>query len=265
MDTRILILLSCVAVVAVIAAFIIYRDRQKQMARRNASMRNLQREPNFGLNEINGLEENADDLDFSEEWEEEKKEKVDPVVEELSFQEKVALAKRNLANKPIVDIETEVSEEEISRAKQFFPNDVVSLMVKSSPEKSYAGYELLQALLSSGLRFGKMNIFHRYQHANNTNAVLFSLASAVKPGTFEMPKMGGFSTPALMLFMQVSTQKDPANAFEAMLETARQLVDDLEGEICDDQRQPLTDEKVAAIRMVFSDYESARANKELFV
>lgn len=44
-----------------------------------------------------------------------------------------------------------------------------------------------------------MNIFHRYQQLSGNGPVLFSLASATKPGTFELSKIGGYACAGLTL------------------------------------------------------------------
>lgn len=155
------------------------------------------------------------------------------------------------------------------RAAEFFPNGIISLMLMAKPDKPYAGYELLQALLSSGLRYGKMNIFHRYEQTQLTAhtadmKILFSLASVVKPGTFEMTKMGAFSTPGLVLFMQVADQVDASTSFEIMLETAKQLTDDLEGDIWDAHKKILNEESIAQIRHSLNQYEQALSTEDLF-
>src|SRR3989338_6250995 len=118
---------------------------------------------------------------------------------------------------------------------------IIILHVLATQGLEYAGYELLQALLSNNLRFGKMNIFHRYEKTDNTGDILFSVASVKEPGTFEMSKMGGFSTPGLVLFLRLGIIRDPMHAFEVMLFTAAQLLEDLGGELLDDRLQPLTE------------------------
>lgn len=113
----------------------------------------------------------------------------------------------------------------------------VNLIAK---EGEFVGYELLQALLSNGLRFGKMKIFHREG--------LFSLASMIKPGTFDMQKMGSFSTRGLTLFAVLNDVDDPLKAFDSMLETAYALMEDLGGELLNAQREPLDNAEISKMR-----------------
>lgn len=255
---RTILLLTCFLVAVIFAVLAFYQHRRRSKA-------------NYTNNSNNFTADRSDRF-----------EEVDPIVDgkTLSSQmENGITIKRNDAllknvingkTKPEAAIEKktdneEPSKEDEARAKQFFPNDYISLTLMAEDEKPYTGYELLQGLLSAGMRFGKRNVFHRYQAHTANNTILFSLASVVKPGTFEMAKMGGFSTPGLILFMRVSTQTDSMMTFELMLETARQLRDDLEGEIKLNPSTPLQEETINEIRQQIGEYEQSKRTTDLFV
>lgn len=126
---------------------------------------------------------------------------------------------------------------------------VLILHVMAKPEQAFAGYDLLQALLSQGLRFGEMSIFHRYQQINGKGPVLFSLASATEPGTFDIHHMGRFSCLGLTLFLKTSgTLASDLERLELMLNTARRLAKELDGNVYDHDRQLLTDAIIEAYR-----------------
>lgn len=151
-----------------------------------------------------------------------------------------------------------------TKQKGLKPEELIVVNVIARAGEVYAGYELLQALLSAGLRFGKMNIFHRHQESSGRGDILFSVASATNPGTFELSKMGGFSCSGLTLFLQFSGQKDLMKSFELMLETARQLTDDLGGEVLDQQRQPLGQRWAQDWRHKIRVYEESTMTADLF-
>ena len=66
-----------------------------------------------------------------------------------------------------------------------------------------------------------------------------SLANAVEPGFFNLNAMGTFNSPGLVLFMRFDEEtEDLMDRFYFMLETAKQLADDLGGEVLDDTRKP---------------------------
>ena len=142
--------------------------------------------------------------------------------------------------------------------------DIIALHVMAPKEYPYSGYELLQALLANGLRYGEMNIFHRHETKTGRGAILFSLASVNKPGAFELPKMGSFSCPGLILFMVLKSTVDAMTAFDVMLETGRQLSEDLGGEVWDGQRQVLNMDKVAQIRARIRRFEEAQRIPDFF-
>ncbi len=121
----------------------------------------------------------------------------------------------------------------------------MSVMAVGQP---FDGYALLQALLASAMRFGERDIFHRYEGTPQAGNIVFSLASIKKPGTFDLPSMGEFTTPGLLLFMQTTDSQDAVTAFDAMVQTAQQLADTLGGQLADESRRPLDATGIAALR-----------------
>jgi len=138
------------------------------------------------------------------------------------------------------------------------------LHIAASNERPFSGYELLQALLAAGLRYGKMNIFHRHEHKTGRGEVLFSVASTVAPGTFDLPKMGGFSTPGLTLFCSVAKVKEPMKVYELMLSTAAQLAEDLGGRVLNDKRELLTKEHIVSTSKLIRQFEESHFTPDLF-
>lgn len=115
---------------------------------------------------------------------------------------------------------------------------IVALHVIAKDGKVFAGYELLQILLSLGLRFGEMNIFHYHRDANVQQDVLFSLISATEPGVFDLLNMGAFSCKGLTLFMRkVEDVQDNNMRYELMLKTASHLSEDLDALLLDGNKR----------------------------
>lgn len=111
--------------------------------------------------------------------------------------------------------------------------------------RQFAGYELLQTVLASGLRFGEGHLFHRHQFANGQGPVLCSLAAATATGVFDLQNIGAFSVRGLCLFMHASNNPNiDAERFSIMVDTARQLSEGLDAYLLDDQRKPLTEERI---------------------
>jgi cell division protein ZipA len=122
----------------------------------------------------------------------------------------------------------------------------VMIFLLGKENRQFAGYELLQTVLSCGLRFGEGNLFHRHQSINGQGPILCSLAAATASGVFDLQNIGAFSAHGLCLFMKTSSVSvTDAERFSVMLETARQLSEGLNAHLLDDQRRPLTSERLA--------------------
>lgn len=120
------------------------------------------------------------------------------------------------------------------------PPIMMFLLAKSN--RQLAGYELLQAVLAAGLRFGEGNLFHRHQYANGQGPILCSLAAATDEGVFDLQNIGAFTVRGLCLYMHPSGNAGiDAERFDIMLDTAKTLSEDLDAYLLDDRRKPLSD------------------------
>lgn len=143
----------------------------------------------------------------------------------------------------------QIIQEELIEDKPEKPvDDFIVLTVMAKANQKFSGFELLQALLKSGLKHGEMNIFHRHRDLDNKSPVYFSVASVTKPGYFDIKNMHKCETKGLNIFMSASDVNDPADAFEIMLATAQQLAEKLDGIVCDRHRAALTPETLATCR-----------------
>ena len=133
-----------------------------------------------------------------------------------------------------------------SEHSPYDPNYII-LQLNAFPGKPYMGYELHQALLSVGLRFGDKNIFHRYRD-HYENKVLFSLAAATSRGSFNTEDIGSFRCNGLLLFMHLDPKRKLMKSFDLMLDTARQLTEELGGEIYDDLQGLINAESIKRMR-----------------
>lgn len=133
--------------------------------------------------------------------------------------------------------------------------DIIVINIMAEPSEHFVGYDLLQALLSAGMRFGQMSIFHRHEQSNGKGKILFSLASATKPGTFDIHKMGAVSCKGLSLFMRLSEHDEPLKVYDLLVKTASLLAEDLNGTLVAADHTQLTPEMIKQIRHWISDYQ----------
>ncbi len=129
----------------------------------------------------------------------------------------------------------------------------VMMFLLAKEERLLAGYELLQTLLAAGLRFGEGNLFHRHQFSNGQGPVLCSVAAATSTGMFDLHNIGSFTVRGLCIFMEASGNAViDEERFVILLDTAKQLSEDLDTYLLDEKRQPLTETSIARYHRILS-------------
>lgn len=143
------------------------------------------------------------------------------------------------------------------------PQEVLIVNVVCKGPDGFKGPDLLQLLLACDLRFGKKNIFHRYEKANAKGAVQFSVANLVEPGTFNLDGIDDFSTPGVSFFMSLPGPEQPVTAFNYMIETAQVLVRHLHAELRDDAHSVMTAQTIEHCRQRIRDFERKQLTLQL--
>ncbi len=133
--------------------------------------------------------------------------------------------------------------------------EVIIVNVISKDPSGFKGQDLLQILLACDLRFGNMNIFHRYEKANGKGAVQFSVANLVEPGIFDLDRIDNFSTPGLCFFLALPGPEKAIVAFNYMIETAQVLVKNLQAELRDEAHSVMTQQTIEHCRQRIRDFE----------
>jgi cell division protein ZipA len=123
------------------------------------------------------------------------------------------------------------------------PEMVISLILKAAEGKSYKGSDFMPLLLSQGLRHGEMGIFHRHAGGSGKpGPIMYSVANAIKPGTFDLKNIQSFETPAFAFFISLPGPVEAVAAFEGMVKTIRMLKDELGGQILDESKSVYTEQ-----------------------
>jgi len=117
---------------------------------------------------------------------------------------------------------------------------IIILSVVMPAHLQMSGAALLPSLLTLGMKYGEMNIFHRHQDNAGNGAVTFSLANMLNPGSFDLDTMESFVTQGVSLFMTLPNATDPFAAFEQMLSAAKQLAAEFNAQLVDDKRNLMT-------------------------
>ncbi len=130
-------------------------------------------------------------------------------------------------------------EEEAEPEPQPEPQKIVTLRIVGRNKKPFAGDELVLALRGIGLRHGKFGIFHRYD-GNDESRTIFSAASLVEPGSFDLQNIKDQELPGISLFLVLPGPVESVEAFDLLMTAARALTQALDGELLDESGSTLS-------------------------
>jgi cell division protein ZipA len=122
---------------------------------------------------------------------------------------------------------------------------ILAIRVTATAPARFDGAELLEALRSEGLSFGRYEIFH---HLHEDGRPIFSVASLKEPGTFDLAAMPDTPYPGVALFAVLPGPVSAAEAFDEMIFSARALATHLNGALADERGAPLTALRVGKLR-----------------
>jgi cell division protein ZipA len=121
---------------------------------------------------------------------------------------------------------------------------ILTLRILAAGER-FGGRALRQALSAEGFVHGHLSIFHK--PGSDSRAVL-SAASLTQPGSFELATMDTQRYGGLNIFAVLPGPLPPAQAFEELLASARNLNERLQGTVQDERGEVLSVARIAAIR-----------------
>jgi cell division protein ZipA len=122
---------------------------------------------------------------------------------------------------------------------------ILTLRVTASNEERLAGRALRQALSALGFVYGRFGIFHQpgaHGHA------LISAASLSAPGVFDLSSMDFQRFAGVSMFVVLPGPLPPAEAFDHLLDTARELATRLHARVQDERGEPLDASRLEALR-----------------
>ena len=125
---------------------------------------------------------------------------------------------------------------------------IVSLFVAAKAGQVLCGEDVVVAAEKTGLVFGHMNVFHRLVEGHPERGPIFSMASILKPGSFDMANIREMQTPAIAFFLTLPAPMTALDAWEKMLPTVQRMAELLDGVVLDDSRNALGRQRVAHIR-----------------
>ena len=104
------------------------------------------------------------------------------------------------------------------------------------------------------MRHGKFGIFHRYDGADE-NKIVFSAASLIEPGSFDLENIKTQQIPGISLFMILPSLIEGTEAFDMMMQAARTLAQSLKAELLHESGSTLSIQRERYLREEIIQFE----------
>ncbi len=138
----------------------------------------------------------------------------------------------------------------------------VTLTVMAKEDDHFEGGDLLREFTAAGLEMGKEGLYHSYfadssrgRSSGQQEAPLFTVSNVLAPGVFDQQQIMNLRTTGIALFFQLPGEHSGKQAFEKMAETAHKLAVGLGGQVCDEERKPLTPHSLQQLRDQVYEFE----------
>lgn len=133
------------------------------------------------------------------------------------------------------------------KAVENSPPKIVTLRIVAREKGAFKGDDLILSLRGIGLRHGKFGIFHRYD-GNDETRTIFSAASLIEPGSFDLANIKDQQIPGISLFLVLPGPIDSVEAFDLMMAAARAISQSLDGELLDESGSTLSIQRERYLR-----------------
>ena len=130
---------------------------------------------------------------------------------------------------------------------------IITLRLTAPPLERFEGRRLVEALQAVGLQHGKFSIFHR---TAPDGATIFSVASLVEPGTFDLERIQGRRFPGVTLFAVLPGPLEASALVEEMIGAGRRLAEELQGVLQDERGATLNAQRLADLRASVAEWHA---------
>lgn len=123
------------------------------------------------------------------------------------------------------------------------------------PAALIRGRDLLALIDKYGLRFGAMNMFHRYEQKDGTGMLWFSMMGITDSGIapFDPHSVATNSYNGVVVFLSLP-HPQALRSFDSMMSIAYMMADDLNAMMLDESNEPITPEYKQRLRNQVRDY-----------
>jgi len=144
--------------------------------------------------------------------------------------------------------DSQAGEDSVAEAPaENLPQKIVTLRLVARQKKAFNGEDLVLSMRGIGLRHGKFGIFHRYD-GNDETRTIFSAASLVEPGSFDLANIKDQQIPGISLFLILPGPVDGVESFDMMMAAARAISQSLGGELLDESGSTLSIQRERYLR-----------------
>ncbi|WP_201616572.1 cell division protein ZipA C-terminal FtsZ-binding domain-containing protein [Psychrobacter urativorans] len=124
------------------------------------------------------------------------------------------------------------------------------------PPRVIRGRDLLTLIDKYGLRFGAMNMFHRYEQKDGTGILWFSMMGITENGIapFDPHNVATNTYSGLVVFLSLPHPR-ALTSFDGMMSIAYMMANDLDAIMLDENNDPITSEYRQQLRNQVRDYQ----------
>ena len=124
---------------------------------------------------------------------------------------------------------------------------IITLRIVAGDSGAFSGENLILSLRGIGMRHGKFGIFHQYDGTDESK-IVFSAASLVEPGSFDLENIREQQISGISLFMVLPSVIEGTQAFDLMMTAARTLSKSLAAKLLDESGSTLSIQRERYLR-----------------
>ena len=164
-------------------------------------------------------------------------------------------------NSPILDQHLSEPVDDVQNAPLINAKDNINITIlphqyRDRPAAVIRGRDLLALIDKYGLRYGAMNMFHRYEQKDGTGMLWFSMMGITDSGIapFDPHSVATNTYNGMVLFLSLP-HPQALRSFDSMMSIAYMMASDLDAVMLDEENDPITPEYKQQLRNQVRDYE----------
>lgn len=135
---------------------------------------------------------------------------------------------------------------------------IIALRLAASSQR-FPGEALRTAMEEESLQFGRYDVFHRLHDDGES---IFSVASMMEPGTFDLEHMAGQQYSGVTMFAQLPGPIPGVHALRDLVACGKRLQETLGGTLQDERGVPLTVHRIDRLRHEIVDFERSQSREQ---